>query len=482
MSPSPWLPLLVGAFAVLPSLGALRDPVYTLDEALLFVYPEQILAGDVPNKDFFTSYGPGGLSLLAVVYAVVGPSVLAERAVALTYHLAVAVGVSLMTRRHGHGVSASAGVMAALLMVPLGLTGTAWLGAVALTVWSLALLQTPRSRGPVALAGLLAGLAVAWRPETAAFALAAIPLLWRAKTWRPWTAGLVVGLLPLAAHAMLGGWQLYANVVDRAGVDAGRAWSSVPPGTLLLLCSLLVSVGYLVVQAVVRRSRVLASEATLAVLMTPQALQRIDLSHVLSVSVVVVPVALAQLMSGLGSWGRLLTDSFGRRTTVVTAWTAALATLGALTVIAAGSWLTTDRPYVTHHGRSLPVIDQSEKVALDTLVRQVNRHIRPGASIFVGAEDMSVPTVNDMRLYHLLPEYRQTAFNLEMPAPRTVGSALSADIRSSDALVLNHVPASWGRRLFPNVRRGDDEANRLVDADFCKVETVYAYTIFERCG
>ena len=80
---------LVAAFATLPAVAGFGEPLNTLDEALLMVYPEQILTGDVPNADFFTSYGPGGLTLLAGVFSLVGPSVLAERIVGLAYHMAI---------------------------------------------------------------------------------------------------------------------------------------------------------------------------------------------------------------------------------------------------------------------------------------------------------------------------------------------------------------------------------------------------------
>jgi len=145
--------LLVTMFSALPAAAAMRQPLMTLDEGLLLVYPEQILAGDVPNRDFFTSYGPGGLSLLAGVYAVTGPSVVAERLIGLAYHIGIATGVYAMVRRLGMLPAAVGGVLAGLLIVPLGLGAYSWLGALALLTWSLALLDAPGSPWRTAAAG-----------------------------------------------------------------------------------------------------------------------------------------------------------------------------------------------------------------------------------------------------------------------------------------------------------------------------------------
>lgn len=48
-------------FATVPLLALLSGPVLTADEGLLITYPEQMLLGRWPNRDFFTAYGPGGL-------------------------------------------------------------------------------------------------------------------------------------------------------------------------------------------------------------------------------------------------------------------------------------------------------------------------------------------------------------------------------------------------------------------------------------
>ena len=49
----------------------------------MLVFPERVLAGDIPNKDFLHLYGPGSLWVLAGVYKVFGTQLVVERLFAL---------------------------------------------------------------------------------------------------------------------------------------------------------------------------------------------------------------------------------------------------------------------------------------------------------------------------------------------------------------------------------------------------------------
>src|SRR6476620_7054704 len=86
--------LLVALVAATAGLFALRAPTFTEDEYSLLIYADLIGRGRVPNRDFFTPYGPGTLWPITVANHVVGhASVIAERMVGLGYHVALAVGV-----------------------------------------------------------------------------------------------------------------------------------------------------------------------------------------------------------------------------------------------------------------------------------------------------------------------------------------------------------------------------------------------------
>lgn len=472
---------LVILFASVPMASAFREPLYLMDEALLLVYPEQILAGEVPNRDFFTSYGPGGLSLLAVIYAVVGPAVVAERAVGLLYHVAIATGAYAMARRLGSLPATTAGIVAGLILVPLGLLASSWLGAIALVMWSLALLDAPRSKGAIVLAGIFGALAVSWRPETAVLVVvAALPHLWRNPRWRQWGLGIVMGMAPLAIHTVLSGGRLWTNVAGRVGVNGNLRISLSDMDVIVALLITLGAAAYLAWCAYRIPSRRLLAWATASAVVLPQMLQRLDLGHVLNVACFILPLAVAWTMAHFDVAARLAL-LFGETQVKRIAWGAA----GLLLVVEGVQSLaatTGSRPSVMHESRALPVLHVEEQRALDKLLRRVATLVPPGTKIFMGARDMSVPTLNDMRLYHLLPEYDAFAYNLELPPPQPVGSLLSQDLQKADALILRRVPRGWGRAMVPFVPPGDDAANDIVADQFCLAGSVHPYEIHLRCG
>lgn len=472
--------VLVTLFASLPMMSAFREPLYSMDEALLLVYPEQILTGKVPNRDFFTSYGPGGFSLLAAVYAVGGPAVVAERAVGLLYHVAVATGAYAMTRPLGRLPSATAGVVAALLLVPLGLLASAWLGGLALVMWSAALLDAQRLKGPTVLAGIVGALSISWRPEMVALVVAsALPHLWGNARWRQWGLGMAIGMTPLALHTVLSGGRLWTNVAGRVGVNGNLRLSLDDPEVIVGLLTTLGAAAYLGWRAFSEPSPRLVSWALASALALPQMLQRMELDHVINAACLILPLAMAWMLADTGAAARLVLR-FDPGCTRRLAWGAAWLLLGTLTMQSLAG-MSGARPSVEHESRALSPLHAEEGQAIDRLIRRVNATVPTGSKIFMGARDMSVPTINDMRLYHLLPEYDPFAYNLELPPPQSTGSLLSADLREADALILRDVPRSWGRAMVPFVPPGDDEANDIVAESFCLIETVYPYDIYLRC-
>ena len=190
LSPMSIAVITTAVIATVPLVSQLTAALLTPDEGLLMTYPEQILLGQWPNRDFFTAYGPGGLALLAVAFKVAGLSVVVERIVGLGYHLAVATGVVMLLRGRGALTAGVAGTISGLLLVGLGLPAYVWLGALACLVWSVALLQGEPSRIQVILAGFLAALSLAWRPDIAlAVIFANVVLTVNSPRWRPWLVG-----------------------------------------------------------------------------------------------------------------------------------------------------------------------------------------------------------------------------------------------------------------------------------------------------
>jgi hypothetical protein len=60
-----------------------------MDEGALLVYPELILKGRLPYRDFETFYGPANALVLSGVYAISGPNIFVERTVGLFYRILI---------------------------------------------------------------------------------------------------------------------------------------------------------------------------------------------------------------------------------------------------------------------------------------------------------------------------------------------------------------------------------------------------------
>jgi hypothetical protein len=156
-----------------------------MEEGFMLVFPERLLAGDIPHRDFLHLYGPGSLWVLAGAFQVLGVHLWVERLVGLVQLAGLIGGVTYVGYRWGRATAVAGGVTATIvIMPPIGLTALAWVGGVALALWAVILAvdaldhtdarvgQVGQS-GAVAKArrrrllfgGLLAGFALLFRPD-----------------------------------------------------------------------------------------------------------------------------------------------------------------------------------------------------------------------------------------------------------------------------------------------------------------------------
>src|SRR5438128_660149 len=163
--------ILVGALLmialVLPMWASFERPALSMDEGALLVYPEQVLKGKLPYRDFETFYGPANPLLLSATYATFGASVISERAAGLVYRLLILVVLFALIERWNLTLAAGCTVIAAILMMPIGLGAFAWIGALAAALVSIWLALRIDSGRRVFLAGLVAGIALLFRPDLA---------------------------------------------------------------------------------------------------------------------------------------------------------------------------------------------------------------------------------------------------------------------------------------------------------------------------
>lgn len=214
-----------GAFALtLRALFRYSGP--PMEEGFMLVFPEQLLHGRVPHRDFLHLYGPGSLWALAGWYKVLGVSLTAERIFGLGQLAVIVGGVMALVRPWGRWAMLAAGLMGVMLTTTaIGLTALAWNGAAAFAVaglwcglrgrrWIDDVPDTgpdlaERSAGRFLIAsGALAGAALLMRPDAVlAIGLGTAALLFGLgwSRWRRWLTGAVPVLSLYVVHFAVSG-------------------------------------------------------------------------------------------------------------------------------------------------------------------------------------------------------------------------------------------------------------------------------------
>lgn len=486
-----------------------------MEEGFMLVFPELVLNGSVPNRDFLHLYGPGSLWVLAAVFALTGVKLGAERAVGYLQILGVVFGIQRLLRPWGPWISGGGGVIAAIVVLtPSGLTAMAWIGALALGLWALSLgLEAGGDPGTRAGsrralgAGVLAGLALLYRLDlalavAAAGALVAVRLD-RAARARA-AAGLALGLSPYLIHLAMAGpanvlrGQVLAPVFDLrdgrrlplppdpqhfdgflqgAGALEPPPWPLPAPGgprqLWLWFFALLVTGVLLIVAGLIARRRNgdirLLAIAAFSVGLYPQALQRPDSTHIAWVGCVafaVLPAALVELH---------------RSTTPRRALPAVAAPLLMLLFLAPHF---TFRPYaeataktlgwrrveqvIEHRGRRFPYKRADAVAAVREMLPEVEARTQPGDTLVVGPGDLRKTPYSEAFLYYLLPDLVPGTRYIEMDPgiANAPDSGLAAEIAAADVVILSTIRDDWNE---PNgsLSFGSPEPNEVLARNFC---------------
>jgi hypothetical protein len=468
--------LLVAVVAATAGLFALRAPTFTEDEYSLLIYADLIGRGRVPNRDFFTPYGPGTLWPITVANHVVGhASVIAERMVGLGYHVALAVGVWRLASHYGRRSSVVAGCLSGLIAAGLTLTAYGWIAALAATVWFIVLATDQQWFW----SGVLAIVAITVRPEfVVVVAVCAMVLIRRRQPWLRFGLGILLGGIPLWTHLFLAGSSLARNVfLDRLAVNGRVQFPGVMSWTWVAFVGLLACLAVILARFARTPSRVTAAHALLALLVVPQALQRTDHDHIAFVAVLVVPIAVSVLL-GMVDVARL-----GR--TLDTALM--VATRGAATLLVAFCLVVAA---VAPRGDALVINDRrvftfgpSASAEITNVIQAVESQVPSKETFFVGASDMSRFAVTSTYLYFLMPDRIPNAYYLEL-APgvsERKGSRLIGDVRHARYLALTRVDPARERALYPYLPKGSEVVDRFVERHFCRSASAGEVDIYKRC-
>jgi hypothetical protein len=530
---------LLAFLALLPLRGLLRNQGPPMEEGFMLVFPERVLKGDLPNRDFLHLYGPGSLWALAGAYKVFGVSLLVERLFGFAQQMAIVAGVFLLARRWGRAVALlCAAISCIIIMPPIGLTALAWVGAVGLGMLALdAALAASSAPGAgrrrhrfLVTAGVLAGVALLFRLDlVVAIVLAGAALfpLFTGRERRTLLLSLAAGVSPYLIHLATAG---PGNVVRGMILDpvvylrGGRRLSIPPPpshlegflqraGELRKLdwplptlrspvqltiwfFVLLFAVGALVITGwqLVRsdrasvRGRALLAAGLFSVGMLPQAVQRTDSTHFAWVSC--VPVALLPL--ACIEWSRPRFHWKPRVRELV----AGGLVLGLLVFVLPRFTVQQFADYtlqtfgkhreaykIERNGRVFYYGKKAVADALPGLIHDLGRYSKPGDSLLVGTTDLRKTPYSDAFLYYLFPELRPATYYIEMDpgVANADDSKLAGEVRKADFLVLSSVWNDWSE---PNDSRnfGSDVPNQIVRRDFCKLGDYQGqYELFERC-
>jgi hypothetical protein len=505
-----------------------------MEEGFMLVFPEEVLRGAIPNRDFLHLYGPGSLWVLAALFKAFSTTLWTERVAGYLHQVALVAGVYAMVRPYGRRLAVGGAAIAAVIIIPpIGLTALAWVGGVALGLW--AMVAALRSR--FLLAGLLGGFALLYRPDLVVAVGLGFAVLWRVldRTERKrLLGGLGLGLSPYLVHIAMAGpghafygmviqpvfqlrsgrhlplppsWSHFDGFLQKAGVLNEPPWPfPAPPSPGQLTLWLLLLVAAMITMVVVgwqiaRRSPAsLAARAALvmgvfSLGLLPQALQRPDSTHLAWVSAVpfgLLPVALADLVRRVRpGW------SAARRLTIA-ALTPALVLLLLVPhhtfrtyadAVAQTFGKHRESYVISNEGRSFYYGRKDAADAVNAMLPVADTIVRPGDKLFVGTGDLRKTPYSEAFLYYLLPQTRSGTRYIEMDpgVANRNDSGLADDLASSDIVILSSIRDDW---VEPNAARdfGSDEPNQVLRRDFCMVGSwgkgLFGrglYELYQRC-
>jgi len=529
---------LVALVFAIPLRGLFRSPGPPMEEGFMLVFPEQVLKGAIPNRDFLHLYGPGSLWVLAGVYKAFGVSLISERSFGLLQQLAIVFGIYALARRWGRVLAVIAAITSALIIIPFGFTALAWVGGVGLAVCGLAAGIEARAKSEersgrrwALAAGVLLGLAVLFRLDLVlGVGIASIALLRgmpRPRVHRVLTGfalGVALYIVQVATagpgHAFQGmvidpvfrlrggrslpippSWGHFDGFLQKAGALAQISWpfpALARPHQLFLWFFLLLGAIALVLWQGWRavraepdsiRARTLLVAGLFGLGILPQAMQRVDSGHFSWVSCFVfawVPIALFEIATR--HW-----PSVSQRRRALASG-AVMALILALVIPAFTIRTYTDYSLQTfgihrasykieHDGRVFYYGKPDRAEAANEVIAAAAKISKPGQRLFVGPADLRKTPYSDAYLYYMLPDLVPGTYYIEMDpnVANAKGSRLPRDLASSDIAILSRIWDDWSE---PNGSRtvGPDDTEKVLQRDFCHVGTyLNLYELYRKC-
>jgi hypothetical protein len=522
--------VVVGLVVALPARGVFRAPGPPMEEGFMLVFPERLLEGDVPNRDFLHLYGPGSIWVIAGLFKVFGVSLWVARVFGFLQLVALVAGTTHIGYRWGRWPAIVAGATTAIIIVPpIGVTALAWVGGVALALW--AVIWAVRvfdeghadARRTLLIAGLLAGAALLFRPDLVialglslgvlfvfaldgagrkrlalGAAIAVSPFLLHMAFAGPMNA--IQGMVLEPVFELRPGRRLpfppptdyFPSFLNRAYALREFPWP-LPEASMTMQVAIFfwvlvaVCVSLLVMAAHARRAGSvhawrLIGLALLACGLLPQAVQRADTAHLSWVSCVpfgLLPAFIAETLRLRRLGASDAVGTVGRRRGAVAA--AALLTPMALLLLFPAYTYRWYADYVAQsvgHDRSVANISNRGRSfyygraavadAAEAVIADVEANTEPGDSLIVGTGDLRKTPYSEVFFYFLLPQLDPGTHYIEMDpgVANADDSGLADELRDADVVILSTVYDDWDE---PNTSQdpGSDEPNQVIADEFC---------------
>src|SRR5712692_630470 len=133
-----------------------RWPSLPLDEGITLVYPEMLLKGQLPYRDFETIYGPGNIGILAAAYSIFGTNIFVERAVGMIYRALILLAIFGIAQRWSTAIAAGCILVTGVLLAANDVMASTWMAGVAFALCSLWIMTSVKSAWLCFTAGIFA--------------------------------------------------------------------------------------------------------------------------------------------------------------------------------------------------------------------------------------------------------------------------------------------------------------------------------------
>ena len=482
---------------------AFHSPAIPMDEGMVLVYPEMILKGHLPYRDFESVTGPGNSIILAGTYAAFGTNIFVERAVGLTYRLLIVLAIFGIAQRWGTLIATGCAILTVVLLAGTDLWANTWYAGLAFALFSLWAMANVASGWRSLAAGLFAGLSVTARCDLGpALIAASLPLfLSMERSARvKFIGGGLLALSPLIwITIVVGPAQIFRslfifpvfhlNPARRLPIAEAQSEMIHLLAFQIIASAVNVAAGILELRDTTTRNRgrLLFGVAMLGLAFIHYALERFDSGHALNAAFVgfsFLPLSIFLLVSRVAKTSphwivaaivivipviaiHLLLPTFTRYVYRGLSVTTGIAPTRQ--AIKTGEELQPGDKgiFIVHNGRPFAFGFPYAAEEADKLLTELERVSVPGQRLFVGPGDLRLTNYCDTYIYYLEPQLQPATYFLEMNpgSANAPHSRLASDVISADWVVLNR-RYDYLNEVNRSIQFGSSEPNLAIRENF----------------